>query len=287
MAFQKGSQIRPELMRGDMSGFAQAAQFKREEGQMWGQALQNVGEQIGGAIKQKRVKEEQKKKDEAAVNILVAQGIAPADAKAAVGSGMADTILSMSQQDKKMKADAQRDAATAAHRASVLQGQGDQLKVAQDAEARLKAASTTAQGIAERGMALKEKLAQAEAVGDPVAVEQAAADLRQTELENAKLIAQTDDIGKGAKNYDVKLLETEVGDVTFADYLQELTQTKKIKGGELHQKGLLNFDEDQIAAFDNILRNNTKFLKGMPKAVQDYYGYTDTPGGGSLRITKR
>ena len=94
MAFQKGSQIRPELMRGDMSGFAQAAKFKAQEGQMWGQALQNVGEQIGGAIKQKRVKEEKAAKDKAAVNILVAQGIAPADAKAAVGSGMADTILS-------------------------------------------------------------------------------------------------------------------------------------------------------------------------------------------------
>ena len=124
MAFQKGSQIRPELMRGDMSGFAQAAQFKAQEGQMWGQALQNVGEQIGGAIKQKRAKEEQKKKDEAAVNILVAQGIAPADAKAAVGSGMADTILSMSQQDKKMKAQAQQQAAALAVQQQVAnQGQ--------------------------------------------------------------------------------------------------------------------------------------------------------------------
>jgi hypothetical protein len=287
MAFQKGSQVRPELMRGDMSGFAQAAQFKAQEGQMWGQALQNVGEQIAGAVKQKQAKDEKKAKDEAAINVLITNGIPAAAAKAAVGSGMADTILAMSQQDKKMQAQAKQDAATAAHRASVLQGQGDQLKVSQDAEARLKAASTTAQGIAERGMALKEKVAQSEAIGDTVAADQAKAELRKTQMETAKIVAQTDDIGKGAKNYDVKLLETEVGDVTFADYLQELTQTKKIKGGELHQKGLLNFDEDQIAAFDNILRNNTKFLKGMPKAVQDYYGYTDTPGGGSLRITKR
>tara|TARA_R110000744_G_scaffold129162_4_gene236515 strand:+ start:3223 stop:4101 length:879 start_codon:yes stop_codon:yes gene_type:complete len=147
MAFQKGSQVRPELMRGDMSGFAQAAQFKREEGQMWGQALNNLGEQIGGVIKQKRAKDEQKAKDEAAVNVLVAQGIAPADAKAAVGSGMADTILSMSQQDKKMKAQAQQDAATAAHRASVL-GQGQQkINMAQgaaDVETQNAAAQKTA-----------------------------------------------------------------------------------------------------------------------------------------------
>jgi len=286
MAFQKGSQIRPELMRGDMSGFAQAAQFKAQEGQMWGQALQNVGEQIGGVIKQKRVKEEQKKKDEAAVNILVAQGIAPADAKAAVGSGMADTILSMSQQDKKMKAQAQQDAAALAVQQQIANQGQQRVDLGKQTEARLGAASKTAQGIAERGMALKEKLAQAEAVGDPVAVEQAAAELRKTQMETAKIVAQTDDIGKGAKNYDVKLLETEVGDVTFADYLQELTQTKKIKGGELHQKGLLNFDEDQIAAFDNILRNNTKFLKGMPKAVQDYYGYTFTPSD-SVVVRKR
>ena len=147
MAFQKGSQIRPELMRGDMSGFAQAAQFKAQEGQMWGQALNNLGEQIGGVIKQKQAKDEQKKKDEAAVNILVAQGIAPADAKAAVGSGMADTILSMSQQDKKMKAQAQQDAATAAHRASVL-GQGqqkiDMTQAAADVETQNAAAQKTA-----------------------------------------------------------------------------------------------------------------------------------------------
>ena len=147
MAFQKGSQIRPELMRGDMSGFAQAAQFKAQEGQMWGQAMQNLGEQIGGVIKQKQVREEQKKKDEAAVNVLIANGIAPADAKAAVGSGMADTILAMSQQEKKMKAQAQQDAATAAHRASVL-GQGQQRIDMAQAEANVGTKNAAAQKFA-------------------------------------------------------------------------------------------------------------------------------------------
>ena len=147
MAFQKGSQVRPELMRGDMSGFAQAAKFKAQEGQMWGQALNNLGEQIGGVIKQKQAKEEKATKDKAAVNILVANGIAPADAEAAVKSGMSDTILAMSQQDKKMKAQAQQDAATAAHRASVL-GQGqqkiDMTQAAADVETQNAAAQKTA-----------------------------------------------------------------------------------------------------------------------------------------------
>jgi hypothetical protein len=55
----------------------------------------------------------------------------------------------------------------------------------------------------------------------------------------------------------------------------------------LHQKGLLNFDEDQIAAFDSILRNNPQFLEGMPEAVKKYYGAQSLPGGGSIRITPR
>jgi len=127
-----------------MSGFARAAEMRAQEGRMWGQAMQNLGEQIGGVIKQKRVKEEQKKKDEAAVNILIAQGIAPADAKAAVGSGMADTILSMSQQEKKMKAQAQQQAAALAVQQQVAnQGQA-RVNIAQG-EADVKAKNAEAQ----------------------------------------------------------------------------------------------------------------------------------------------
>ena len=250
--------------------------------------MQNVGQQIEGTLKKKKEDEDRKAKEQAAANILMSQvGLSASDAAAAVKGGMADTVISMNMQKQKMDQDATQFGEQQAVREAAL-GQGQQrVDIARAAETRQAAAGTATLGIAEREIALKEKLANAKAVEDPVAVEQAAAELRKTQMETAKIVAQTDDIGKGAKNYDVKLLETKVGDVTFAGYLQELTKTKKIKGGELHQKGLLNFDEDQIAAFDNILRNNTKFLKGMPKAVQDYYGYTDTPGGGSLRITKR
>jgi hypothetical protein len=285
MAFQKGSQIRPELMRGDMSGFAQAAQFKAQEGQMWGQAMQNLGEQIGGVIKQKQVKEEQKKKDEAAVNVLIANGIAPADAKAAVGSGMADTILEMSQQEKKMKAQAQQDAATAAHRASVLQGQAGQLKVAQEAEARLGAASTATQV----NEAARLKMAQdaANRPVDPMVAAQAQADLDKTKAATAEATARTGQVGQMSTAERVKLMGTVVDDVSFGDYLQTLKKVDEYDGGrEWNVKGSV-FDKKQIAAFDNVIRNNPEFIADMPKAVKDYFGYTDTPGGGTLRITKR
>jgi hypothetical protein len=88
------------------------------------------------------------------------------------------------------------------------------------------------------------------------------------------------------------LYNTKVGDVSFADYLQELMQTKAIKGGEIHQKGFFNFDEKQIASFDNIIRANPQFLEDMPQVVKDYYLTSSTPtktmnlpGGGKAEIT--
>jgi hypothetical protein len=43
MAFQAGTQIRPELANADYSGFVNAANIRA-------QAMMNLGEQIGGAI---------------------------------------------------------------------------------------------------------------------------------------------------------------------------------------------------------------------------------------------
>ena len=43
MAFQVGTQVRPELGRADVSGFARAGEY-------YGQALANLGEQIGNAV---------------------------------------------------------------------------------------------------------------------------------------------------------------------------------------------------------------------------------------------
>lgn len=55
MAFQTGSQVRPELGRADVSGFARAGEY-------YGQAMANLGAQIGGAITKYAVNK-QKKED--------------------------------------------------------------------------------------------------------------------------------------------------------------------------------------------------------------------------------
>ena len=108
----------------------------------------------------------------------------------------------------------------------------------------------------------------------------------------AKTKAETEEIGKLTMKQTLDLYNTKVGDVSFADYLQELMQAKAIKGGEIHQKGFFNFDEDQIASFDNIIRANPQFLEDMPQVVKDYYLTSSTPtktidlpGGGSAVVT--
>ena len=53
MAFQTGTQIRPELGNADFSGFANAASIRAN-------ALANLGEQIGGAIESYGIKKEKK-----------------------------------------------------------------------------------------------------------------------------------------------------------------------------------------------------------------------------------
>jgi len=52
MAFQAGTQIRPELANADYSGFVNAANIRA-------QAMMNLGEQIGGAIKDYQIKKEE------------------------------------------------------------------------------------------------------------------------------------------------------------------------------------------------------------------------------------
>ena len=107
----------------------------------------------------------------------------------------------------------------------------------------------------------------------------------------AKTKAETEEIGKLTMKQTLDAFNTKVGDVSFADYLQELMQAKAIKGGEIHQKGFFNFDEDQIASFDNIIRANPQFLEDMPQVVKDYYSTSsvpteerDLPGGGKYKL---
>jgi len=106
--------------------------------------------------------------------------------------------------------------------------------------------------------------------------QKSAVDIAKTEAQTAQIEAETAAIGqpKALDALDKIKIFNQVGEgeVTFSQYLQELMQTKAIKGGELHQKGIFNLDEKQIAAFDVILRDHPEFLEGMPQAVKDYYG---------------
>ena len=56
MAFQTGSQVRPELGRADLSGFARA-------GESIGAALASVGAQVGGAVKKYAVNKQKKEEE--------------------------------------------------------------------------------------------------------------------------------------------------------------------------------------------------------------------------------
>jgi len=64
MAFQTGTQVRPELGRADVSGFAKA-------GMITGQSLANLGAQVGGAIKEYKQDKEKKAQDKAYDEVLV------------------------------------------------------------------------------------------------------------------------------------------------------------------------------------------------------------------------
>jgi hypothetical protein len=119
-------------------------------------------------------------------------------------------------------------------------------------------------------------------------VPEAQAELEKTQAQIKQIEAETAAMGKPkamTESERIRLIETKVGDVSFGEYLQELMQTKAIKGGELHQKGFFNFDEDQIAAFDDIIRRNPQFLEGMPDAVKEYYGSITLADDSTVTVT--
>ena len=64
MAFQAGTQIRPELANADYSGFVNAASIRAE-------ALANLGAQIGGAIKASNEKKEKARLNKQAAELLL------------------------------------------------------------------------------------------------------------------------------------------------------------------------------------------------------------------------
>ncbi len=81
MAFQSGTTVDPRLMQADYSGFARA-------GEIQGQALANIGLQIGGAIKEYSKKKEKKKLTKQGAELLAglpgAEGIGITDVETAM-----------------------------------------------------------------------------------------------------------------------------------------------------------------------------------------------------------
>ncbi len=81
MAFQSGTRVDPRMMQADYSGFARA-------GEIQGQAMANIGLQIGGAIKEYSKKKEKKKLTKQGAELLAglpgAEGIGITDVETAM-----------------------------------------------------------------------------------------------------------------------------------------------------------------------------------------------------------
>ena len=278
--------MRPELGRADLSGFERAGQYI-------GQALANIGQDIGEGIK-----EYQKNKTITATSLAELEALATSNPDAygalkSAGGDLAKSIGNVEKGDYKQKdvlavlggmqtyVNEQQRQHQVKLRDIEAQLAQSKLALAQQTEQRLGKTSKQEQALAERRnelaereLDLREATLEAQQKGDPLAAREAQAELNKTIAQTEQIEAKTAEIGKPkpmTPSERMRLIETKVGDVTFGQYLDELRQTKKIKGGELHQRGLFNFDENQIAAFDNIMRSYPEFLEGMPQAVKDYY----------------
>jgi hypothetical protein len=323
MAFQAGTQIRPELANADYSGFVNAANIRA-------QAMMNLGEQIGGAIKDYQIKKEEGEQRKVRYETILpymqdkfgeeeGKNLSNLFAKQPKDFNAVYQFMAL-EQDTNILKDAFAVSTTPegdidynsvlpsymalgggdptlATEAVKAKMEMDKLGLARRQEERLEKTSEAEIDLAERRAALakqelehQRRIFEAEQSGDTVAAQQAQAELEKTNAQTQEIQAKIEALGKPkalTPTQRLDILKTEVNDVTFAEYLQHLTQAKSIKGGEIHKKGLFNFDADQIAAFDNLIRSNPEFLEGMPQAVKDYYGVKSTPGGGNIVITKR
>jgi hypothetical protein len=294
MAFQTGTQIRPELANADYSGFVNAANIRA-------QAMMNLGEQIGGGIreyqKNKEIKGELTGQIEGSLTAdpsLLASLNQLNDVSASVkkmqeGNANKKDLFMIQGAIGSIQNIKLRSIQEQLEQDKLSLAQSQEARLAQTSEAEIDVAQSRA-ALAKEELELKQRIFKAEQSGDPVAAKQAQAELDKTTAQTQEIQAKTEALGKPkalTPTQRLDILKTEVNDVTFAEYLQHLTQAKSIKGGEIHKKGLFNFDADQIAAFDNLIKEIPEFLEGMPQAVKDYYGVKSTPGGGNIVITKR
>jgi hypothetical protein len=274
--------------------------------------MANAGQQIGGAIQNYFQKKEEKKQQELTYNTLLpyvqenlgagkdAENIAKMFSK---DPAMAQQALQLGMQGREQKA--QQNALAAA---TTVTKEGNKIDTQAAIPAYLELGGSDPEGF---GQLLKQFTGNGEIVVDsngiitqggkfmgqtsvnrqpsPADIAKQEAELDLIEARTALIKSQQEEASKPKKitpNEMVKMLDTKVGEVSLGDYLQELSQAKEISGGKIHQKGMFNFDENQIAAFDQMIRQYPQLIsEGMPQVVKEYYGVKETLGG--LTIIKR
>jgi len=249
MAFQSGTQIRPELANADLSGFQRAAEINA---QMLAQLGQDIGRAVQGYREGKIKKERSEQRQFVIGGILEDQGV---DITTEDGQGLVkalsknedlfNTYQNVQMNQAKLDVMKQPIESKKIGGFEVLTKGGKFLQARSGDKPMTPKEKAELNLIQERTEALKNK---------PT--------LKPSEL--------------------LKLLESEVDGVTLSGYLDELRQTKEISEGKLHQKGFFNLDEKQVTAFDNMIRSFPQLLPDdMPDAVKKYYG---VEGGNTMDV---
>jgi hypothetical protein len=206
MAFQTGTQIRPELANADYSGFVNAANIRA-------QAMMNLGEQIGSGIR-----EYQKNKEIKGELTGQIEGSLTAD----------PSLLASLQQLDDVSASVKKMQEGNANKKDLLMIQGaigsiqniklrsiqeqleqDKLSLARRQEERLEKTSEAEIDLSESRTALakeelehKRRIFDAEQSGDTVAAKQAQAELDKTKAQTRKIEAEIEVIGQEEKEED-------------------------------------------------------------------------------------
>jgi hypothetical protein len=206
MAFQTGTQIRPELANADYSGFVNAANIRA-------QAMMNLGEQIGGGIR-----EYQKNKEIKGELTGQIEGSLTAD----------PSLLASLQQLDDVSASVKKMQEGNANKKDLLMIQGaigsiqniklrsiqeqleqDKLSLAQSQEARLAQANEAEidlardrAALAKEEFELEKRIFEAKQSGDTVAAQQAEAELDKTKAQTRKIEAEIEVIGQEEKEED-------------------------------------------------------------------------------------
>ena len=263
MAFQTGTRVDPRLGALDFSGFTNAANIQA-------QGMMNLGQAIGGGIEKY-----QKNKQITTKALSELEGLTVSNPEVyaslkSQGGEVSKSIDALESGNYKQKDALAVTGAMQTAISGIQKEQTARLKALEE-QINLQKLNPGPITVSDQGIVSQDGRYKAMLPGQESAV-----DIAKTEAQTAQIKAETAAMGqpKALDALDKIKIFNQVGEgeVTFSQYLQELMQTKAIKGGELHQKGIFNLDEKQIAAFDVILRDHPEFLEGMPQAVKDYYG---------------